>query len=483
MPYMKKKMPNGKIAVYKKGPDGKPVGEPMGEHESDEEANAQMAAIHANEKKPAKKDMGMMGGLPQDDPRVQYNPLGGLSGGEACANCEFFMAHEAMCKIVGGEIVATGKSNLWLPRRSMEPEPIPVKVVEGVEPEMEMGEEALKERRGLLTIIREAVQTWLGGKKGDDGALNGFKVLPNLRWVAYWTNNAEDLQGEWFSEKAIDAYIERVDKKEVPYPALWYWHIPVPYGQADWLGRAGHVVVATGTIDDTPVGRKFYDHYRKTAHKTSHGFKFYAPAFVDKTYHFFNTFEISPLPPRAAANPYTSFEEVKAMAITPEKRAALEAILGKELAGNYLAQAEQKSKELDELGVKFKETPLPTVDQDARDSVKALVETFAAAQKTLADQQAAAFKQLTETVVATMKPVQDDVKALDTRLKTLEGFVSEQFQLQPRATMASSTVVPPDSPVVQFMQAKEGGQNPTPTVFDHLFKAMGMEQTKKEGEL
>lgn len=54
MPYMKV-TEGGKVRVFKKGPDGKPMGKMMGEHDSEEAANTQIAAIEANEDKETKE--------------------------------------------------------------------------------------------------------------------------------------------------------------------------------------------------------------------------------------------------------------------------------------------------------------------------------------------------------------------------------------------------------------------------------------------
>jgi len=53
MPYTKKRK-GEEICVYKKGPDGEAVGESLGCHKTEEEANEQIAAIHASEASPSK---------------------------------------------------------------------------------------------------------------------------------------------------------------------------------------------------------------------------------------------------------------------------------------------------------------------------------------------------------------------------------------------------------------------------------------------
>ncbi|MDD3787019.1 MAG: hypothetical protein PHQ87_15845, partial [Hydrogenophaga sp.] len=190
---------------------------------------------------------------------------------------------------------------------------------------------------------------------------SGFKALPHGRWVAWWSNNFEDRQKEWFPEHAIDAYVARLDAGAIPQPELWLWHEPVVLGQAEWTERIGHLVVSVGHFASSDVGVRACAYFSSTddEYAMSHCYLFPPKAFKDGQYHAFNTFEITVLPPHAAANPYTAFEsvyeEVGKMALTEEKKALLDRVLGKELADSIVAGADQRSKELEALGVRFKD--------------------------------------------------------------------------------------------------------------------------------
>lgn len=154
----------------------------------------------------------------------------------------------------------------------------------------------------------------------------GFKAYGN-HWLAVYSNNLEDREGEIFPAVAIDQYIERVKSGIVPKPELWLWHTPgTRIGETDIIERVGAFVVAAGTFDSTPQGQKAQAAFaKKRDDAMSHGFTFDPDKFDGRHYWSFNTFEISVLPRKAAANLYTSFEEIEAMAMTEETKAYLKA--------------------------------------------------------------------------------------------------------------------------------------------------------------
>jgi 2'-5' RNA ligase len=138
---------------------------------------------------------------------------------------------------------------------------------------------------------------------------SGFKLIGSNRWVAWYTNAYQDRDGEWFSEKSIEADISRMNKMK-EFPELWFWHIPgTRMGQADAAVKVGRFAVATGTFDETPYAQAMKRYLKKHGRKytLSHGFKFPRTALVDGVYHQHATFEISPLLANKASNPLTLF--------------------------------------------------------------------------------------------------------------------------------------------------------------------------------
>lgn len=474
MPYMVKKE-DGKFAVYKKGDDGLPMGKAMGTHATRDEANKQMSALYANEPGVGKKDMDEampMMRLEPDDPRAQYQPLGGTDT-QACANCQWFCAHEASCGLIWDSVVATGKCNLWLGKPAKADmtmqNPIPVVIVEP--PETGSAEAPADAPKKESAIIRWLKDTF--GKKQDEPlAKAGFKALPGGKWVSYYTNSFEDKAGELFTEAAHDQYIGWLDKGLIPYPELWYWHIPgTRHGQAEWIGRVDHVVVAAGSFDQTPMADLFRKEYEREPQKTSHTYGYPKQARdADGTYHAYFDVELSPLPANKEANFWTPFMEVKEMPITDEKKSKLEAILGKELAAQVLDNGAKMSADLEALGIKFKEAEgLPTVDTDARDALQALATASKEKTDALTTQIAALTAANTQLVTA-VKELADRDAARDKQVADLVAGVKEMFALQPRATQAAQTTVPATNPMVQFLASKQDdpASSPGSSIFDQI---------------
>lgn len=388
---------------------------------------------------------------------VNYTPLS-LSPGQACANCRFFKSYggeysmHPECHLVDSwpeAIEATGRCDRWEAAPVPEPleqPPIPVVIVE-VETETETGEAAQGGKSAWQNVMG-AFRRLL--HRAPDTS-SGFKVYGD-RWVGWWTNNFEDRDGEFFTEKAIDEYVERVDAGIVPYPQLWYWHVPgTKHGEADWLARIDHYCVAAGTFDDTPAGKaaKAYYSSARDQQSMSHGFTYDVTAKKDKVYHQFNTFELSPLPPRVAANPFTQFEEVKAMGLSPEKQAQLERVFGAQIAASIIADTEAKSKAIEEAGVAYKDfarmdeptSPAPEAVKAVEAEVKTLIS------ETMRDS-AEAVTVVANLVKAFAALQTDSAAKLEQALKIAEESqaevkaLREQMDLRPRsASRASETEI------------------------------------------
>lgn len=321
---------------------------------------------------------------------VHYVPLSATRG-KACANCRWFMNEG--CFIVEGypeSILATGYSDRWEATPAPAPDLTDVlteAVTEAVvnigtaitdamptPPVMDMGKSKPKS-------FSQRLRSLFTPKPADD-AFSVFKGTDGQwYWHAIFTNNFEDLEGEILTEKAHDRYITRLDMGLVPMPVLQSWHTPgTEHGEADTLWRSNHFVHAVGHFDDTQDAEKAIAFYRKNAGKIkmSHGFTAPEWAFDGKHYDDYNTIEITTLPPYAAANPYTSFEELKTMQkMTDEKRRYIESMFGKEKLAEIEAADEQRSKALEDMKVAYKDfadaTPpaaaAPTSEQEKALSV------------------------------------------------------------------------------------------------------------------
>lgn len=418
--------------------------------------------------------------LPPSDPRVAYDPMGGLKGGHACANCQWFNAGSNSCNVVYGDIVPTGLSKLWLaqPEPYDPNKPLQVEVVNkeaGKPATVKIGGKDLS-IKSLQDFIYRTIKEIVNGAPPEDKSESGFKVLPDHRWVAYYTNAYEDYEKEIFPRAAHDAYVERVDAGRVPMPELWYWHMPVRHGVAEWVGRVDNVMMAVGKFDDTPEGKAFEEFYTKEGNKQrlSHGFFYPSSMKIDGVYHVYDTFEITTLPKGKEANPFTSFERIKEMPVTEEKKNSLVSILGPQLAQKYLGDAELRSKAIEDMGVKFKEVdaPLAAMDADARLAIKEIAmaaQADAVGLKALGDK--------LDTILTTLKEVKDGEKARNERVDQIETAVRTAFQLQPSPRQSASTVIPANNPLLQEMKEKQLVGEKATSVFD-LF--LGGKEAKAE---
>lgn len=322
------------------------------------------------------------------------------------------------------------------------------------------------------------------------GKEQGFKLLNDKQWVAWYSNAAEDLEGEIFPRSETDAYIARLDSKEVPMPALWFWHIPgTKHGRADWVGRIGLMTVAVGHFDDTPLAQKFITHYRESEKQLSHGFLYDPTEKVGGIYGTYDTFEITTLPIGRAANPYTQFE-VKEIVMDVEKLKALADIVkDDEMLTAIVTKGVTDSKELAALGVAFK--ALSTDGEGKPDSAKKKAEDEPTAEEKALDTRiqaaiTAATKALTDQVVAVLKPLsvviaeqQKTIKQQAADIKTLAKAVHDEFAMQPPATNNPLVQAQPNDTTLQAWFAQQNAQSGQKAmdelgVFGNIFQGMGL---------
>lgn len=365
--------------------------------------------------------------------------------GQACANCRWFKAVEyedgeaeaiSECHLIANvpeAILATGHCNRWeaVPGAITEPAPVEEAPVDTPAPEAQG--EAAAGGKGLIGRIRDL----LPKRKTADDLNIGLKVVGN-HWLIVWSNNFEDRDGEIFTQKAIDKYVARVDVGAVPLPELWIYHTPgTRIGQASWIGRHDHFVLAGGDFDSTPQAQAAKAFYQRTANKTSisHGFTFPVDALRDKAYHEFNTFEITLLPRGAEANRFTSLEGVKAMALEEHKRAHIIEAFGKELAEEILGDLDKRGKALEEAGIAFKDyvdatDGEPSAAKEAVEAVEASLKTLIA--DLIGDSAEAARQHAAEAKAFT--ELRAEVKTLTEQVTAMK----ELMDLKPRSASADA---------------------------------------------
>lgn len=325
-----------------------------------------------------------------------------------------------------------------------------------------------EEKSGLFTRFLE----WAKGLTQSVPApleANGFKVTGN-RWFAWWSNNFEDRDGEIFTEHAIDNYVGRVKSGATPYPELWFWHMKgTKHGQADYVGRVGHYAVAAGEFDNSPLAQSLKVHYGNGEWAVSHGFR-YPPSQKQRgVYHHFTTFELSPLRPQAAANPYTEFNEVVKMQISPEAMAELEKAVGKEEATRIMQRAETGGKQLEQ-DTRYKSAAESNEDAVTKDlaDVKAQLDTLLKARQQEAE--TSEREKATNDRLASIEKTQGEIARA---MKQLTQLVAEEFEATPPASKSKATQIDAEDATVKEMLAAAKAASKPKSVLEKMTGSYG----------
>jgi len=193
------------------------------------------------------------------------------------------------------------------------------------------------------------------------GGLTVFrdKETGALRWLAIYSNNFEDREGEVFSKEAHAAYVKAVDNTN-RYPSLRLWHVPYDIGQADCVDFADGFMVATGT---------FFKEFQGAALNLaempglgcSHGYVYDERDLRDGVYNRYFTTEVSVLPVDKAANEMTAFaagQEVPML--NSDKRDFFTKVLGEEGTRAAEEQIAALAATAKDRGITFKELSVAT---------------------------------------------------------------------------------------------------------------------------
>jgi hypothetical protein len=428
-----------------------------------------------------------------DQSEVNYTTLSNKRV-QACANCRFFFPSGG-CLIVESQplsILATGYCQEW--RALPEPEDKTTEMLETLE--------AIEHQLGVNNMsvgamekkpsLKERLLALVGIKARDEPFTAGFKALGNGKWIAIWSNNFEDQEREYFPAAATDAYIARLDAKEIDMPELYFWHVAYPFGRAKSIARIAadqrpispSVSIAVGDFYETPIAKAFEQATLKSQkqYKMSHGYFYPENALINGVYHYYDTFELSVLPPYAAANPYTLFGDETMPVVSPEKQKELEALLGKDFAAEVVTKAEQRAKELKEQGVGYKDLTL--IDTEARAQLDALTKQITELSTAVAEKAKMPMedemdedgkkKKKADEEDAYKKEVSDAIKVLATSQKALADNFKAFLDMTPRrASKAFETLVPDDDPALkELAQGATGNKSNEEKIMNAAFSFM-----------
>ncbi len=210
-----------------------------------------------------------------------------------------------------------------------------------------------------------------------------FTARDGRAWLLTWTTNAfQDREGEIFTTKSLEDYIQRHEADPVKN-RFWFWHIKgTNFGDVHWQGVVGRMLVEAGTFDRDAKGRAFERFF--TAYPNghpviapegwgcSHGYTYAAADRADKVYEWFDKKETTLLPLSAASNPFTKLE-VK-MALSAKQKAALTTIGGDELLHYVEETGDATTKALEAVGVAYKAMPEQTYADLVREAAKEIAD-------------------------------------------------------------------------------------------------------------
>lgn len=310
--------------------------------------------------------------------------------------------------------------------------------------------------------------------KGDSSFVLFKDQQGDIRWFAWASNKFRDIDSppEILMDKAHREYVDYVDRSG-NYPEAWLWHTPkTRWGKADWVDYADGFLLVSGTVD--PGMEHVADALSKMRNLgVSHGFRYRHENKQQGTIGWYRTFEVSPLPVEAAANPWTSIEVLtkEIDMFTGKKREFMVNAIGEEEVARLENDTKALREALEAAGVDWKELP-----EDDPIDIKALAsEAAKAAAEALVE--TPAFKALTETANKT----QQDVEALAGRVDALEKSDDEKVAKALGAARASGgyRASTADKTVLSEEEAtRTKEESGGPNFFDQIMEGLELRPTQ-----
>lgn len=306
--------------VYKLDADGEKTGKPLGTHDERGDAEDQVKALYANEKKEKSYPYYSGSAVSFADLESEREAVEAAMQAEQVARDFHMLVDNIMWK---DEITDKAGAVRQLANEFSS------KLDEAVAME-------IKERNSPLVELISTVKKALKRDESDAAPARRMFIWKGegdtYKWLARYSNNFRDNDNppEIISSDSHKKFAALVDEGVVDPPKLWLWHIPqYEFGEADWV-----------TYDDVGfayAGGHIYPEHNELAKAisrvgdvgVSHGMPLWSirrdeedPSII--TQHI--TEEISPLPFSAAANKLTEFvvyDKESNMAIPKEKREKL----------------------------------------------------------------------------------------------------------------------------------------------------------------
>lgn len=304
--------------------------------------------------------------------------------------------------------------------------------------------------------------------------ISGMKVIrttneADIYYLAWYSNNFEDLEADIFSLEGIDAYNERVAKGIYPPPELWCMHEEyLKHGQGLKTFRLGHFQLVLGKFDNPSENQlvlPFIKYYEENPVTMSHGFLYDPDTYIDKVFHRFVTFETSTIVPGREANPhftYLSLPLKEARMLRGSDRDFVAGIIGEELLKTLENSAEERGKLLEEQGVAFKAlAALP--DTPAKESMEVLSSVLVAALQKFAHDNSHVLGNTTDAMrdsAQTVVNVEETLQQIEAQLSSIRSTLA-RLEDPSSARFSAETVVPDDNSAADFLEEKNHSHSPT----------------------
>lgn len=185
------------------------------------------------------------------------------------------------------------------------------------------------------------------------------------RWLAISSTAFQDRDQEIVSTEALVNDVARTDALSTAGP-LRFWHLPgVDLGDCDYAAVSGRTLLESGTFRDERYGQALKD----SPQEWQISLGFLHPADQPDSagvFHKIQRFERSIVPAGRASNPYTRLVIKEVQMLTPEKTAALKALIGDDaLLAQLLTGAAATEKAAEDAGVAYKADPALPPDAEA----------------------------------------------------------------------------------------------------------------------
>ncbi len=244
------------------------------------------------------------------------------------------------------------------------------------------------------------------------------------RWTAIVSNNFRDRDSppEIISEAAHKEFAASLNSSG-DWPELWLHHIPIRWGQADWVAYSDGMMTYSGTVDPDMefVAVALEETAKSTPLGVSHGFKYLHSDAGRGIIGWYRSFEISPLPLSKAANVFTGFaiapQEGGKMAFEKDDRAKLETMLAPNVVDALESRVEGMAEGARGAGLESKEITEPDESDAVTQSIKAFVES-----DSFRTALGVGLKGFEETLTG----VKESIDSIDTRLKAVEATEDEK---------------------------------------------------------